>query len=161
MVYNYMEQVWYYGTLARTYWVDRGIEDFAIAAAPDHFLYNQELGFDDGSTVPASAISSYITSSPMDLGDGEEFVFVRRLLPDVSFLNSTSSTPEIDITTRVRNYTNTGYLRTTTSTVAPTTEQIHLRLRGRQFGVNVTSAETGMTWRLGSLRYDLQSDGRR
>lgn len=161
VVYNYMEQVWYYGTLARTYWVDRGIEDFAIAAAPDHFLYNQELGFDDGSTVPASAISSYITSSPMDLGDGEEFVFVRRLLPDVSFLNSTSSTPEIDITTRVRNYTNTGYLRTTTSTVAPTTEQIHLRLRGRQFGVNVTSAETGMTWRLGSLRYDLQSDGRR
>jgi hypothetical protein len=74
------------------------------------------LAFDDGSTSPASAISAYVTSSPIDLGDGEDFVFVRRLLPDVSFRNSSAPVPEIDITTRVRNYTNTGYLRTTTST---------------------------------------------
>jgi hypothetical protein len=161
VVYNYMEQAWYYGNLARTAWIDRGIEDFPVAAAPDHFLYNHEFGFDDGSTSPASAISAFITSSPIDLGDGENFVFVRRLLPDVSFRNSSAPVPEIDITTRVRNYTDTGYLRTTTSTVTTSTEQIHLRLRGRQFGVQVASDETGVAWRLGSLRYDLQTDGKR
>jgi hypothetical protein len=161
VVYNYMEQAWYYGNLARTAWIDRGIEDFPVAAAPDHFLYNHEFGFDDGSTSPASAISAFITSSPIDLGDGENFVFVRRLLPDVSFRNSSAPVPEIDITTRVRNYTDTGYLRTTTSTVTTNTEQIHLRLRGRQFGVQVASDETGVAWRLGSLRYDLQTDGKR
>jgi hypothetical protein len=161
VVYNYMEQAWYYGNLARTCWVDRGIEDFPVAAAPDHYLYNHEFGFDDGSTSPASAISAYVTSSPIDLGDGEDFVFVRRLLPDVSFRNSSAPVPEIDITTRVRNYTNTGYLRTTTSAITPSTEQIHLRLRGRQFGIQVASDETGVAWRLGSLRYDLQPDGKR
>jgi hypothetical protein len=161
VVYNYMEKAWYYGTLARTAWLDRGIEEFPIAAAPDHYLYNHEFGFDDGSTSPATAINSFITSSPIDLGDGEDFVFVRRLLPDVSFRNSSAPVPEIDITTRVRNYTNTGYLRTTTSTVTTSTEQIHLRLRGRQFGVHVASDETGVAWRLGSMRYDLQPDGRR
>jgi hypothetical protein len=161
VIYNYMEQAWYYGTLARTAWLDRGIEEFPIAAAPDHYLYNHEFGFDDGSTSPASAISAFITSSPIDLGDGENFVFVRRLLPDVSFRNSSAPVPEIDITTRVRNYTDTGYLRTTTSTVTTSTEQIHLRLRGRQFGVQVASDETGVAWRLGSMRYDLQPDGRR
>ena len=161
VIYNYMEQAWYYGNLARTAWIDRGIEDFPVAAAPDHFLYNHEFGFDDGSTSPASAISAFITSSPIDLGDGENFVFVRRLLPDVSFRNSSAPVPEIDITTRVRNYTDTGYLRTTTSTVTTSTEQIHLRLRGRQFGVQVASDETGVAWRLGSLRYDLQTDGKR
>ena len=161
VIYNYLEQAWYYGNLARTDWIDRGIEDFPVAAAPDHFLYNHEFGFDDGSTSPASAISAFITSSPIDLGDGENFVFVRRLLPDVSFRNSSAPVPEIDITTRVRNYTDTGYLRTTTSTVTTNTEQIHLRLRGRQFGVQVASDETGVAWRLGSLRYDLQTDGKR
>jgi hypothetical protein len=161
VVYNYLEQAWYYGNLARTCWVDRGIEDYPVAASPDHYLYNHEFGFDDGSTSPASAINSFITSSPIDIGDGEQFVFVRRLLPDISFRNSSAAVPEIDITTRVRNYTNTGYLRTTTSTITEGTEQVHLRLRGRQFGVSVSSAETGVAWRLGSLRYDIQPDGLR
>jgi hypothetical protein len=90
VIYNYMEQAWYYGNLARTAWLDRGIEEFPIAASTDHYLYNHEFGFDDGSTSPSSAISSFITSSPIDLGDGEDFVFVRRLLPDVSFRNSSA-----------------------------------------------------------------------
>jgi len=161
VVYNYMEQAWYYGTLARTAWVDRGIEDFPIAASTDHYLYNHEFGFDDGSTSPASAMASFITSSPLDMGDGEQFAFVRRMLPDVGFRNSSALSPSVDITTRVRNYTNTGYLRTTTSEITPNTEQIHLRLRGRQFGVQVSSDEAGVAWRLGSLRYDLQPDGKR
>ena len=161
VIYNYIEQAWYYGTLARTCWIDRGIVDYPTAAAPDHYLYNQELGFDDGSTSPASAIASYVTSSPMDLGDGQQFTFVRRLLPDVGFRNSSNPAPSIDITTRVRNSSNASFLSTTTSVISSDTEQVHLRLRGRQFSIVVGSDEEGVAWRLGSLRYDLQPDGRR
>jgi hypothetical protein len=161
VIYNYLEQAWYYGTLARTCWVDRGIEDFPIAAAPDNYLYNHEFGFDDGSTSPASAISAYVRSSPMDLGDGQQFIFVRRMLPDVGFRNSSALVPSLDITTRVRNASGGAYLRTQTSTINADTEQVHLRLRGRQFSILVESDEAGVAWRLGSLRYDLQPDGRR
>lgn len=161
VVYNYMEQVWYYGTLARTAWLDRGISAFPLAASPDHYLYNHELGFDDGSTSPASAITAYIRSSPMDLDDGQQFTFVRRMLPDVGFRNSSASVPSLDITTRVRNASGGAYLRTQTSTIDSDTEQVHLRLRGRQVSVLVESNEVGVNWRLGSLRYDLQPDGRR
>jgi hypothetical protein len=161
VVYNYMEQAWYYGTLARTAWLDRGIEEFPIAAAPDHYLYNHEFGFDDGSTSPASAINAFVSSSPLDLADGQQFTFVRRLLPDVSFRNSSAPVPSIDITTRVRNFTGASFLAATTSTVGTATDQVHLRLRGRQVSIEVASDETGVAWRLGSLRYDLQPDGRR
>jgi hypothetical protein len=161
VVYNYMEQAWYYGTLARTAWLDRGIEEFPIAAAPDHYLYNHEFGFDDGSTSPASAINAFVSSSPLDLADGQQFTFVRRLLPDVSFRNSSAPVPSIDITTRVRNFTGASFLSTTTSEIGAATDQVHLRLRGRQVSIEVASDETGVAWRLGSLRYDLQPDGRR
>jgi hypothetical protein len=161
VIYNYMEQAWYYGNLARTAWVDRGIEDFPIAASPDHYLYNHEFGFDDGSTSPASAINAFVSSSPLDLADGQQFTFVRRLLPDVSFRNSSAPVPSIDITTRVRNFTGASFLTTTTSEIGAATDQVHLRLRGRQVSIEVASDETGVAWRLGSLRYDLQPDGRR
>jgi hypothetical protein len=161
VIYNYTEQAWYYGNLARTAWLDRGIEDFPIAASTDHYLYNHEFGFDDGSTSPASAISAFVSSSPLDLADGQQFTFVRRLLPDVSFRNSSAPVPSIDITTRVRNSTSSGFLTTTTSEIGTTTDQVHLRLRGRQVSIEVASDETGVAWRLGSLRYDLQPDGRR
>jgi hypothetical protein len=161
VVYNYMEQAWYYGTLARTAWLDRGIEEFPIAAAPDHYLYNHEFGFDDGSTSPASAINAFVSSSPLDLAEGQQFTFVRRLLPDVSFRNSSAPVPSIDITTRVRNFTGASFLSTTTSEIGAATDQVHLRLRGRQVSIEVASDETGVAWRLGSLRYDLQPDGRR
>lgn len=161
VVYNYIEKVWYYGTMARTAWLDRGIEDLPTAASPDHFLYNHETGFDDGSTTPATAIAAYVNSSPIDLGDGEQFVFVRRMIPDVSFRNSTASTPSVNVTTRVRNFFGGPYLRTQEVTVTEDSEQLHLRLRGRQFGILVESEDAGVGWRLGSLRYDLQPDGKR
>jgi hypothetical protein len=161
VIYNYLEQAWYYGNLARTCWVDRGIEDFPVAAAPDHFLYNHEFGFDDGSTSPASAISAFVSSSPLDLAEGQQFTFVRRMLPDVSFRNSSAPVPSVDITTRVRNFTGASFLATTTSEIGVATDQVHLRLRGRQVSIEVASDETGVAWRLGSLRYDLQPDGRR
>jgi hypothetical protein len=159
--FNYLEQAWSYGNLARTAWLDRGVEQLPIAASTDKRLYNHEIGFDDGSTVPASPIEAFVQSSPIDLGDGEQFVFMRRLIPDMDFRNSTAETPSVDVTTRIRNFNGGNYLRTTTSTVDGDTEQVHLRLRGRQFSMRVASDGEGVGWRLGSMRYDLRPDGRR
>jgi hypothetical protein len=161
VAFNYLEQVWTYGTLARTAWIDRGVEQLPIAASTDKRLYNHETGFDDGSTVPASPITAFVQSSPIDLGDGEQFIFMRRMIPDLDFRNSSAEDPSVDITTRVRNFNNGNYLRTTTSTVDGDTEQVHLRLRGRQFSMRVESDGAGVGWRLGSMRYDLRPDGRR
>ncbi len=161
VVFNYGEKVWYYGTMPRTAWIDRGIFDNPIAASSDHYLYYQELGFDDGSTNPASAITAYIDSSPIDIGDGQQFMFISRLLPDLSFLNSTSASPTATFTTAVRNYLQGGTTASTVSTFTPSTEQFFLRLRGRQMTLKVESTGAGMTWRLGSPRYDIRPDGRR
>lgn len=161
VVYNYQEKVWYYGTMQRSYWMDRGIFDNPIAAGANNYLYRHEVGFDDGSTSPASPITAYIRSSPIDIVDGENFAFIRRMIPDIAFRDSTAETPEIDVTTRVRNYSGGAYLRSTTSIVTDSTEQVHLRLRGRQFSMLVQSDTLGVTWRLGSMRYDLRQDGRR
>jgi hypothetical protein len=161
VVYNYLEKAWYYGTMERTFWMDRSIYDNPIAAGTDNYLYTHEVGFDDGSTSPVSAINAYIRSSPIDIGDGEKFAFISRMIPDVGFRDSTAVTPSIDVTTRVRNHSGGGYFRSTTSTVTDSTELVHLRLRGRQFSLLVESDDVGVNWRLGTMRYDLRPDGRR
>lgn len=161
VIYNYGEQVWYYGNLPRTAWVDRGILDFPIAASTDHYMYNHEFGLDDGSTNPISGVSSYIRSSPIDIGDGQQFMFLSRLLPDLSFLNSTSLTPSTAFTTQVRNFQQGSYSASTTNTFDPSTDQFFLRLRGRQMTLEVGSTDIGVTWRLGSVRYDMRPDGRK
>lgn len=161
VVYNYLEQTWYYGTMSRTAWEDRGIFDNPIAAGSDGHLYQHENGFDDGSTNPASAISAYIESSPLDLDDGQQFMFIGRLLPDLSFLNSTAAVPTATFTTRVRNFQQGNFTSSSVNTFTTSTEQIFLRLRGRQMTIKVDSDGTGVTWRLGTQRYDVRPDGRR
>lgn len=161
VVYNYLEQTWYYGTMSRTAWEDRGIFDNPIAAGSDGHLYQHENGFDDGSTNPASAISAYIESSPLDLDDGQQFMFIGRLLPDLSFLNSTAAVPTATFTTRVRNFQQGNFTSSSVNTFTTSTEQIFLRLRGRQMTIKVDSDGTGVTWRLGTQRYDIRPDGRR
>ena len=169
VVYNYLEQVWYYGTFGRTAWVDRGIFDFPIAANNDGFLYEHELGFDDGTTDPASAINAYIQSSPMDIGDGEQFMFIRKMIPDVDFKNSTAILPETNITLDVKNapdgtYSDSqtdAFVKTQAAAVNARTEQLFFRLRGRQMRFKIGSDELEVTWRLGSPRVDIRSDGRR
>jgi len=164
VVFNYGEKVWYYGTLARTAWLDRidfGVFEYPIAAAPDGYLYYQEIGFDDGSTSPPSPISAYVQSSPIDIGDGEQFMFVSRMLPDLSFKNSTNLSPTATFTTAVRNYQQGPFSVSTNSTFTPDTEQFFLRLRGRQMTMRVGSDALETTWRLGLPRYDVRPDGRR
>ncbi len=169
VVYNYAEQSWYYGSFARTAWIDRGIFGFPIAAHTDGYLYAQETGFDDGTTNPASAITAFVHSSPMDLGDGEQFMLVRRMIPDVSFKQSTAALPSIDIEINVRNASSGEYIQTNTQTFVDTvtasssekTEQLYYRLRGRQMRIKFTSNDLGVDWRLGSNRVDMKPDGRR
>jgi len=169
VVYNYIEKVWYYGNLARTAWIDQGIYDDPIAASQDGYLYEHELGFDDGSTTPATAISAYIESSQVDIGDGDNFAFIRRLVPDVTFLNSTASTPSATMTLKTRNFPGGNYLQTLGAPVEKTasvpveqfTQKIDVRLRGRSFAFRMSSEDTGVSWRLGSPRLDIRPDGRR
>ena len=169
VVYNYLQNIWYYGNLTRTAWVDRGVEENPIAAGRDGYLYNHEVGFDDGSTTPASAITSYIESSQFDIGEGDQFSFVRRLIPDVTFRNSTAETPTANFTLKARNFPGGAYLQNNSKAVEKTasvpveqfTQDAHVRLRGRSVAIRVDSNNTGTGWRLGSPRIDVRSDGRR
>jgi len=169
VTYNYQQQIWYYGTLSRTVWLDRGVNSDPIAAGSDHYLYFQEIGFDDGSTSPASAISSYIESSQMSLGEGEQFVFMRRLIPDLTFRNSSNPTPTATMTLKVRNFPGSNYSNSNSNTVAKTasvpveqfTDQVFVRLRGRSFAFRIDTDDTGVGWRLGSPRVEVRPDGRR
>ncbi len=168
-IYNYVEQVWYYGTLARTVWIDRGINSQPLAAGTDNYLYNQELGLDDGSTAPYSAITSYITSSQLDLGDGESFAFIRRIIPDVTFDGSTSDSPAANFIIKTRNFPGGTYNATSTNAVTRSatvpveqyTTQAHVRLRGRSFTFELQSTIAETQWRLGAPRVEVRPDGRR
>lgn len=169
VVYNYQEQAWYYGTLVRTAWVDRGISDFPISTFTDGKQYFQEFGLDDTTTAPVTAISSYIESSQMDLGEGEQFAFIRRLIPDITFENSTAQSPTVTFTTKVRDFPGANYdseenapvARTAITPVEQFTNQVHLRLRGRSFTIKISSNQTETQWRLGAPRLEIRPDGRR
>jgi hypothetical protein len=169
VIYNYQEKVWYFGNLARTAWVDRGINQYPIAASTDNKLYYHEFGQDDGSTNPASAISANIESSQIDIGDGDKFTFIRRLIPDVTFRDSTNETPRANLVVKTRNFPGVTFSETSSDTVSQSasspielfTEQVHLRLRGRSFAFRIESDITGVMWRLGTPRLDIRPDGRR
>lgn len=161
VIYNYLENSWYYGAFGRTAWIDRGIFEFPIAANDDGFLYFHEVGFDDGTFNPAAPIEAFVQSSPMDIGDGEQFVYVSRLLPDVQFKDSVNIAPAVNFIISVQNFPQGSYVQTTNLTFTDGDEIKYLRLRGRQFSMRVSSNDLTMTWRLGSPRLDIKPDGRR
>ena len=162
VVYNYAENIWFIGSLARSAWIDRGALDNPIAAGLDGYLYEHEIGFDDGSVTPSVPIESYIQSSPIDLGDGEQFSLIRRVFPDITFENSGNLNPEADVTLSLSNQSGASYLRSTTATfVDNNRRQLNFRMRGRQMAIKISADQIGTTWRLGSPRVDLRPDGRR
>ena len=165
VVYNYLDKLWYYGTLSRTAWLDRGTRPFPLATEGG-YVYNQEFGHDDDG----SAMTSYIESAVMDIGDGDHFTCVRRVIPDLSFSGSTAiSTPQATFTIKARDFpgedfANTGAGTTTRTQVSPVeeyTKQLYVRARGRSFALRVESTALGAKWRLGSPRVDIRQDGRR
>lgn len=167
-VYNYSQDVWYYGTMPRTAWIDRGASTTPIAAGLDGYLYEHETGFDDGSTNPPSPIASYIQSSPADLGEGDQFMFVTRVIPDLTFRGSFDN-PVATLTLSAQNFPGgemfgaqpSTLARKATVPVEQFTRQTFVRLRGRSVTLRVESNKVGTAWRLGSPRVDVRSDGRR
>ena len=169
VVFNYEQNIWYYGTVSRTAWQQRGIFGFSIGAATDGYLYYHEVGISDGSTNPSSAIASYIESSPVDIGEGDQFMFADKMLPDITFRNSTG-TPSVTMTLKARNYPGGDYLakeednpvtRTATVPVEQFTREIDLRLRGRALSLRIESDNRETSWRLGKPRLRVRTDGRR
>ena len=165
VVYNYGEKVWNFGTLARTAWLDRGTRSFPIAAG-SQYLYNHEIGFDDDG----SAMTAFIESAGIDIGDGDQFSFIRRIVPDLTFTGSTSlSAPHAVFTRKARRFPGADFSDTSSGTTVQTasapvetyTEQLHVRSRGRSFALRVESTALGTKWKLGSPRVDLRPDGRR
>ena len=174
VIYNYAEDIWYYGSMARTAWLDTALRNYPIAATYVNNLVYHENGVDDGTTAPAVPIEASITSAQYDIGDGHNFAFVYRMIPDLTFRGSTSgTTPAVTMYLQGLNnsgsgVTQTGNAAVTYSGSAPSvinvdefTGQLYIRLRGRQMQMKITSNTLGTQWQLGAPRIDIRADGRR
>lgn len=171
VVYNYVEQVWFVGTMARTAWMDRTIEDFPVATGTDGYLYYHDYGTDDGSQNPIAAINAYITSGPMEIGNGDVFGFAWRMLPDLSFRNTTIPGATVNMQLLGDDAPGDGYIAAqsksnsvvqgVTVVVEQFTKQTFFRLRAREVSLKVSSDGVGVNWRLGVPRIDVRSDGKR
>jgi hypothetical protein len=182
-VYNYMEKIWYYGTMGRSAWMDASVISHLPIAADDvnKKLMYQENGTDDVSTNVAMPITSYITSAEFDLDDGHNFSFVWRMLPDITFRGSSAASPAVTMYLLPLTNSGSGYnnntstnsdqsvasqssaaiTRTGTYPVEQFTGQVYTRVRGRQMSIKVESTELGVQWQLGAPRLDIRPDGRR
>jgi hypothetical protein len=161
VTYNYLEQNWSIGTMDRTSWIDAGgATEYPISAGisgtTTNYLYNQELGSNDDG----SAMTAYIESADFDAGDGDQFMFIRKLIPDVAFIG-TESSPELTYSIKTRDYPLGTLSTATTATVTNTTGVAYVRARARQMRVRIESTDADNTWRLGDTRFDIKVDGRR
>lgn len=182
VVYNYVEDVWYYGSMGRTAWLDSGLTNYPVAATYNNNLVFHEYGIDDNATSTTQPIEAYITSSQYDIGDGHNFGFVWRIVPDLTFRGSSTSgeTPQVTMYLLPLQNSGSGYNdpvesgnqsiggvsyanvdRIGTYTVDQFTGQIYTRVRGRQMALKISSNQIGTTWQLGAPRIDIRPDGRR
>ena len=175
VIYNYLDRVWYYGTMGRTAWVQSGVLQYPLAADYNRRLVNHEIGCDDAATTNPQPIYSYVQSSDFDIGDGHNFGFVWRILPDVNFNGSTGNQPSVTMTVKPRQNSGTPYGQADSPqvqsaqnyntvpeyTIQQFTGQVYTRLRGRQMAFRIESKDLNVTWQLGSPRIDIRPDGRR
>ena len=168
VIYNYFDKIWYYGDINRTAWNDSPLRQYPQAAGgveDAQVVYNHEQGVDD-DTLP---MASYIQSSDFDIVDGEQFLLIKRIIPDVEFGGSnmvTNPTPSVLMTMKPRNFPGSAYATSPARNVIETsvdvyTDQIFLRARARQMGFKISSADIGVQWQLGSPRLDGKPDGKR
>jgi hypothetical protein len=162
VVYNHVDKIWYYGSINRTAWIDNPLRQYPQAVG-GQYLYNHEEGINDD----VSPMNAYIRSSDFDLGEGENYMLLRRLIPDVQFDGSTAATPAVDITLYPRNYPGTASFNGAINTrpIIETsaniyTEQVFIRSRARQMALQIASDELGVQWQLGSPRIDARADGK-
>jgi len=176
VVYNYLEKIWYYGTMGRTAWIDSGLNDYPIAATYSRNLVWHENGVNDCTdSVTGLPIESYILSSEFDIDDGHNFGFVWRMLPDLKFVGSTAANPQVTMTLYPMQNSGSGYnsplsvggnayatsTRTSTYPIEAFTGQIYTRVRGRQMAFKIEGSQLGLQWQLGAPRIDIRNDGRR
>ncbi|MEI8287110.1 MAG: hypothetical protein WCG15_07420, partial [Actinomycetes bacterium] len=172
VVYNYLEKVWYYGTMARTAWLDSGLLPYPIATTYNGKIVQHEDGVDDAENPDNPLpIAANISSSEFDIGDGHNFGFVWRVLPDLTFSGSSSSpTPQVTMTLYPLQNSGSGVGKTVVDTVTKKSEyniteeftgQVYTRVRGRQLIFKMASTQLGTTWQLGAPRIDIRQDGRR
>ena len=170
VVFNYLENIWYYGTLSRSAWLDSGLRQYPIAFDYNRRALNHEVGVDDASGSGSVAIGSYIESSDFDIGDGDQFSFVWRMIPDLTFTGSETVNPDVTLTLTPRNYTGGSYTSETGKSVQASalspqelyTNQIDIRIRGRQLKLRIDGSDlVGTKWQLGTPRIDIRTDGRR
>ena len=162
VVYNYVEQIWYYGTIERTAWSDSGLREYPQGIDSSGQLYDHE----DGNDADGVAMDAYIQSADFDIGDGEKFMMSRRILPDIKFTGSTATTPEAYVTVAPRRFPGTSpqvepNLPVIESAVDVFTDQVFIRARGRSMAFKVGSNTLGTQWQLGNPRLDAREDGRR
>ena len=182
VIYNYIESdgkggqgVWYYGTMARTAWLDSGLRDYPIAATYSYNLVDHEVGVDNNETATTLPIEAYISSSEFDIDDGDKFGFIWRVLPDITFEGSTATSPSAVMTLLPMQNSGSGYnnptsvggsdngtvTRTAVVPIEQFTGQVNIRVRGRQMVMKVASSDLGVQWQLGYPRFDIRVDGRR
>ena len=169
VVYNYAEDIWYYGALGRTAWIDSGLRNYPEAATYNYNVVDHEYGVDDNTTGTATAIEAYIESAEFDIEDGQNFGFVWRMVPDLTFQGSTNQNPQVTMTLYGMNGSGSGFnteaakavARTSTVTIEQFTNIIYTRIRGRQMIMRIGSTGLGTTWQLGAPRIDIKVDGQR
>ena len=175
VIYNYLDRVWYYGTMGRTAWLDSGIRQFPMAANYENRVLYHESAVDDVSGLSPVPISAYVQSSDFDIGDGHNFGFVWRILPDVNFNGSNVNKPSVTMTVRPRQNSGTpygaadnprvesqdNYRNRGVYTIQEFDGQVYTRLRGRQLALRIESDGLGVAWQLGTPRIDIRNDGRR
>jgi len=176
VIYNYLENVWYYGTMGRTAWIDSGLNDYPIAATYSKNLVWHENGVNDCTdSVTGLSIDSYILSSEFDIDDGHNFGFVWRMLPDLKFDGSTATSPQVTMTLYPMQNSGSGYnsplsvggnayatsTRTSVYPIEAYTGQVYTRVRGRQMAFKIQGNQLGLQWQLGAPRIDIRNDGRR
>jgi len=171
VVFNYLENIWYYGTLGRTAWLDSGLRDFPIAATYANNIVNHESGVDDNTTEVTAPIVATISSSEFDIGDGHNFGSIWRVIPDLTFDGSSSSpTPQVTMTLQGLENSGSGVDSSAAQAVNKGTSyviteeftgQIYTRIRARQMIFKIDSNQIGTTWQLGAPRIDIRQDGRR
>ena len=164
VVYNYLEKLWFIGSLARTAWLDRGISSLPLATASDNFLFNQEIGAQDNG----SAMTSFIESGDMSITDGNQFSFISRVIPDINFREAVD-TSSLEFILETKSFPGQTDQNSSTNTISKTsstpvdqyTNQYFTRLRGRSFTLKLQSTDANVLWRLGVPRIEIRPDGRR
>jgi hypothetical protein len=178
VIFNYLDQVWYYGTMDRTAWLDSPLRQFPMAATSTNLLVYHEAAVDNGATNPPTPINAYVQSSDFDIDDGNNYGFVWRMIPDITFDGSTTPLPNYPVavfTMRPRQNPGSGYspsfgddVTTPQSyagqqsyNVQQFTEIVYTRVRGRQMAFRISSDTLGTQWQLGVPRLDIRRDGRK